>query len=81
MARTGKEKLDVEQAGETLEAIRRQRAEMEAEAEREIERVMQAFDPAGFALSTVRIAPRRSDLSIERIGLAWVPRAGGAGVA
>ncbi len=81
MARTGKEKLDVEQAGETLEAIRRQRAEMEAEVEREIERVTQAFDPAGFALSTVRVAPRRSDLSIERIGLAWVPRAGRAGVA
>ena len=73
MTRAGKEKLDVQQAGETLEAVRRQRAELESEAEREIAEVVQSYDPAHLALATVRIEPRRSDTAIQRIELAWVP--------
>ena len=75
MTRAGKEKLDVQQAGETLEAVRRQRAELESEAEREIAEVMQSYDPANLVLSTVRIEPRRSDTAIQQIALAWVPYA------
>ena len=75
MTRAGKEKLDVQQAGETLEAIRRQRAELESEAEREIAGVMQSYDPANLVLSTVRIEPRRSDTAILQVVLAWVPYA------
>ena len=75
MTRAGKEKLDVQQAGETLEAVRRQRAELESEAEREIAEVMQSYDPANLVHSTVRIEPRRSDTAIQQIALAWVPYA------
>ena len=75
MTRAGKEQLDVQQAGETLEAIRRQRAELESEAEQEVGRVAQSYDPASLALSTVRIEPRRSDTTIQQIALAWIPHA------
>ena len=73
MARGGKEKLDVRQAGETLEAVRRQRAELEAEAEREIAQAAQAYDPAGLALAAVRVEPRRTDTAVQQTGLAWIP--------
>ena len=73
MARANKEKLDVAQAGESLEAIRRQRAELESEAGQETARLIESFDPERLALSRVRIEPRRSDTAIQRIGLAWIP--------
>ena len=73
MTRAGKEKLDVQQAGETLEAVRRQRAELESEAGQEVARLMESFDPEHLALSSVRIEPRRSDTAVQRIALAWIP--------
>ncbi|HOE35904.1 MAG TPA: DUF87 domain-containing protein [Kiritimatiellia bacterium] len=73
MSRTSKEKLDVAQAGETLEAIRQQRAALEAELEQEMAATGAAFDPANLKVSTVRVAPRRADTSIQQIGLAWIP--------
>ncbi|MGD9782013.1 MAG: ATP-binding protein [Kiritimatiellia bacterium] len=73
MARSGKEKLDVQQAGETLETVRRQRAELESEAEREVARAAQAYDPAGLSLATVRVEPRRTDTAIQQMALAWIP--------
>ena len=73
MTRAGKEKLDVEQAGETLAAVRQQRAELESEAGREVARIMESYDPEHLALSRVRVEPRRSDTAIQQIGLAWIP--------
>lgn len=75
MTRAGKEKLDVEQAGETLEAVRQQRAALEAQAEQEIARLTAAYDPANLVLAKIRIEPRRSDTAIQQIGLAWIPYA------
>ena len=73
MTRAGKEKLDVAQAGETLEAIRRQRAELESEAGQEVARLMESFDPERLAVSSVRIEPRRADTVVQPLALAWVP--------
>ena len=72
MTRAGKEKLDVAQAGETLEAVRRQRAELESEAGQEVARLMESFDPERLAVSSVRIEPRRSDTVVQPLALAWV---------
>jgi len=79
MTRAGKEKLDVAQAGETLEAVRRQRAELESEAGQEVARLMESFDPERLAVSSVRIEPRRADTVVQPLALAWVavPAAGG----
>ncbi len=73
MTRAGKEKLDVQQAGETLEAVRQQRAELESEAGQEVARLMESFDPEHLAVSSVRVAPRRADTVIQQVALAWVP--------
>ena len=78
MTRAGKEKLDVAQAGETLEAVRRQRAELESEAGQEVARLMESFDPERLAVSSVRVEPRRADTVVQPLALAWVavPAAG-----
>ena len=73
MSRAGKEKLDIQQAGETLEAVRRARAELEAEAAQETARIAQSYDPANLALARVRIEPRRADTAVQQIALAWIP--------
>lgn len=73
LGRSSKEKLDIQQAGETLEAVRRQRAELESEAEQEIAQMTKSYDPANLVLSTVRIEPRRTDTAIQQIGLVWIP--------
>lgn len=75
MTRSSKEKLDIEQAGQSLEAVRRQRAELEAEAAQEIAALTQSYAPANLAPTTVRIAPRRADTAIQQLGLAWIPYA------
>ena len=79
MTRARKEKLDVEQAGQTLEAIRQQRAALEAQAEQDLARVAESYAPANLVLSTLRMAPRRVDTTVLQMGLAWIP--GGAGPA
>ena len=73
MTRAGKERLDVEQAGETLEAVRLQRAELESEAGQEVARLMESFDPERLAVSFVRIEPRRADTAIPQLALAGGP--------
>ncbi|NLB65749.1 MAG: ATP-binding protein [Lentisphaerae bacterium] len=73
ISRSGKGKLDIKQAGETLEAVRRSRAELEAEIERETERIREAYDPANLDITTTRVAPRRSDTTIQQMALAWIP--------
>lgn len=75
MSRSSKEKLDVEQAGQTLETVQQQRAALEAEAEREIARVTQAYDPANLPLERLCVEPRRADTAIQQVGLAWIPYA------
>ena len=80
MTRAGKEKLDVQQAGETLEAVRRQRAELESEAGQEVARLMESFDPERLAVSSVRVEPRRSDTVVQQIALAWVAMPEASGV-
>jgi hypothetical protein len=73
MTRSGKEKLDVQQAGETLESIRRQKADLEAEVETAAAELAGSFDPANLAVTTLRIVPRRSDTSMQQLALAWIP--------
>jgi len=74
-SRAGKKKLDVQQAGEDLAAVRQQREELEAAMERELNELSANYDSTALNVSTTRIAPRRSDTSITFVGLGWVPKA------
>jgi len=53
-----------------------------AEAERKgttAEALTASLDPASVALEKVRVAPRKSDIAIGRVAIAWEPWRAGAG--
>ncbi len=70
-SRSGKESADVERAGETLRVRQEELAALEADAEREAAELGERFDPAAEELETVVVHPRRSDVEVRRVLLAW----------
>ena len=71
------ERGDVARAGESLESLAAERDELLKRIEQEAGALTATLEPASVALEKVRIAPRKSDISVGRIVLAWEPwRAG-----
>jgi hypothetical protein len=73
MARAGREKADIARARETLESHRRRLAELEEELRGEVESLKERFDPAAIELEPVPVRPRKSDLEVVELSLAWAP--------
>jgi hypothetical protein len=71
--RAWSEREDIDSAEETVEQVQQRRAEMEQELEREVADVTSRFDPESVVLETTEIRPRKSDISVERMSLAWTP--------
>lgn len=76
-SRSGKEKADVERAEDELEAQRAALAELQEELEADLAKIGEAHDPHELELETVVIRPRRVDVDVREVSLAWVPRRGG----
>ncbi len=71
------ERGDVERAGDNLESLSAERDELLKRIEQEAGALTSSLDPASVALEKIRIAPRKSDIAVGRIVLAWEPwRAG-----
>ncbi|HTL50308.1 MAG TPA: DUF87 domain-containing protein [Steroidobacteraceae bacterium] len=71
------ERGDVERADESLESLTTERDELLKGIEQEAGSLAASLDPASVELEKLRIAPRKSDIAIGRIGIAWEPwRAG-----
>jgi hypothetical protein len=71
------ERGDVARAGESLESLTAERDELLKRIEQEAGALAGSLDPASIALEKVRVAPRKSDIAVGRIVLAWEPwRAG-----
>jgi hypothetical protein len=71
--RVSRERDDMRRAAESVDVLRDRRAEMEQEFARETEAVRERFDVEGLQLETVAIAPRKADVNIQRVALAWLP--------
>ncbi len=71
--RASRERDDIRRAAESVEVLRGQRAELEEEFARETETVRERFDVDGLEVETVAIAPRKADINIQRVALAWLP--------
>jgi hypothetical protein len=67
------ERGDVARAGETLESLTAERDELLKRIEQDAAELTAALDPAGIALERLRVAPRKSDIAIGRIAIAWEP--------
>ncbi len=72
------ERGDVARAGESLEALTAERDALLAAIEQEAGALAANLDPAGIALEKIRLAPRKSDIAIGRIVVAWEPWRSGA---
>jgi hypothetical protein len=72
MSRSAKEHADVARAEEGAEAARHRLAELEAELQSRAAEIGAAL--ADEALATVTVRPRKSDVEVRRVALAWVPR-------
>ncbi len=77
-SRSMKESRDVGLAEESVEALLRRREELAAEVERELGEVAARFDPATIELEPVTVKPRKTDVEVRRVVLAWVPESASA---
>ena len=71
------ERGDVARADDSLEALTAERNELLKRIEQEASDLTSTLDPSGIALERIRISPRKSDIAIGRVAIAWEPwRAG-----
>ena len=77
LGRMGSEKQDIERAEEHHGVVEDRIAELEAALEAELAAVRDRYEPAALAIEPREIAPRRTDIAVERPVLLWVPAAAG----
>jgi hypothetical protein len=73
VGRASQQAEDVDRAESGLAALRKQAADLRAEIETEVAAVQAAWDDSVLAVDTVTVAPRKSDLAVERLALCWAP--------
>jgi hypothetical protein len=73
VARSMKESADVGRAGETVEAVSQQLQELNAQLESEIAQLVSTSDPAAEKLESISLKPKKKDITIKLVGLAWAP--------
>ncbi len=73
MGRTSKEKRDVDRARRDAEALQAQLDELNRELEQELDALEDRFDAVAEELEVTALRPRRSDVRVETVTLAWAP--------
>ena len=71
--RSAKESQDVERAEEDLQVLQGRYLEMEQELQDEIEALEERFDAQNEELEVLALKPRKTDIDVRRLALAWVP--------
>jgi hypothetical protein len=73
MSRSRKESQDIERAGENVEALKQQLADLETEFTQDAEDLASQLQTKSETLETVTIRPKKSNIAVELLGLGWVP--------
>lgn len=71
--RLGEQTADVRRAEETVESVKQQLAELEAEFDREVDSLDAVYDAQQDELTETEIRPRASDIEIGAFGIGWIP--------
>jgi len=81
--RTMKEAQDVARAEENVEELTKQLADLQALLDQETEAIRASADPLAESLETCEVRPKKTDISVELVSLAWFPywRDGKGGIA
>ncbi len=69
-----KERQDVGRAEETVEAVQQQLSDLEAEFRSEMAALETKTDPLAEPLETVSLKPKKTNISVRLIALAWAPQ-------
>ncbi len=64
---------DVDRAEGDLETLQQGLAELNAELERELAVLAERYDPQSQPLETLTLRPKKSDVTVRRLTLAWTP--------
>jgi hypothetical protein len=79
VARSMKESSDVARATETVEAVTQQLRDLNAQLEAEIAQLVSTSDASTEKLETISVKPKKKDINIKLLGLAWAPHIHQAG--
>jgi len=77
VGRSLEQSQDVARAGETVEAIRKQIADLDAQFQAEAAAIETSGDPATEDLETVELGPTKTNIRVKLVALAWTPQARG----
>lgn len=72
-SRASQEKGDVVRAKEKLDALVDEKESLEKELEAAIDELTQVFDGDSLTLTNYEVSPRKSDITINSVGLLWQP--------
>jgi hypothetical protein len=64
---------DVGQAGESLDALQRRYVKLEAEFQEEVDTLAAALRPEAVELKPLPLRPKKADITVEQVVLAWTP--------
>ncbi len=72
--RSWRDSQDVGRAEADIASLQEEIEELDAEAQSEIEELREQLDPLNEQLEIEEVRPRRTDVEVHLVGLAWVPR-------
>jgi hypothetical protein len=78
VGRSARQAQDVARAEAQVQALRAQLAELQAELDAEIARLGERLDPETEPLETLVVKPRKVDIEVKLVKLAWAPALEGA---
>jgi hypothetical protein len=73
VGRSMKEGQDIDRAKETLTAAQQQKNDLEAQVQSEVGALGGAMDPTTETLTPVILRPKRTEVSVQLVALAWAP--------
>lgn len=74
VGRASKQARDADRASENLDTLKAQHDELDAAFQAELAEVAARFDPATEKLEPAPISPKKSDIEVSLVALAWSPR-------
>jgi len=73
VGRSMKESQDITRAGETVEALQQQFADLEGQLQAETAALEAKIDPATEKLESITLRPKKTNISVTLLTLAWAP--------
>ena len=76
--RIGKERQDAAQADEGVAGVQQAVQQLQADCEAALAELRLKLDPAAISLQAVQLAPRKSDIAVAELAVAWIPSGSGS---